>query len=326
MLSLNAAAVREATPWDELMAAIAELLGDGTAHVPQREIHDVGLPDGDTGSLLVMPAWIDRELLGVKAVTYYPSNAGTDVPSINAGYLLFDGQTGQLSAVLDGDELTLRRTAAVSALAADRLARSDARRLLVVGTGNLAPNLALAHAGVRDFEVVEVWGRNPRRAAATAQQLADHDLPAQPATSLDDAVERADVISCGTGSTSPLVRGDLLAPGTHVDLVGSFRADMRETDDASVMAATLFVDTLDGAVGAGDLAQPLDAGVISTSDIAADLASLVVGRHQGRTSDDEITLFKSVGFALSDLAAARLVHRRISTGALGAHNLGTPAS
>ena len=312
MLTLDAAAVREATPWNELIEAIAELLAGGTANVPQREMHDVGLPGGGTGSLLVMPAWLDAELLGVKAVTYFPSNTGTDLPTISAGYLLFDGTTGQLRATLDGDELTLRRTAAVSALAADRLARPDASRLLVVGTGKLAPNLALAHAAVRDFKTVEVWGRSPQRAAVTARQIVEHGLPAQPADSLDEAIGRADIVTCATGATSPLVSGALLEPGTHLDLVGSFRNDMREADDAAVLAATLFVDTLEGAVLAGDLAQPLASGVISSSDIAADLASLVTGSHSGRTSDAEITLFKSVGFALSDLAAARLVHRRIS--------------
>ena len=326
MLTLDAAAVRQSTPWHELMEAIERLLVDRNASVPQREIHDVGLPDGGTGSLLVMPAWVDREVLGVKAVTYYPSNAGTDLPTISAGYLLFDGQTGQLRAVLDGDELTLRRTAAVSALAADRLARPGARRLLVVGTGNLAPNLALAHAAVRDFDAVEVWGRSPQRAAATAQQLVDHGLPAQPAGSLEESIERADVVSCATGATSPLVRGALVRPGTHIDLVGAFRADMREADDEAISRATLFVDTLDGALGAVDLAQPLDAGVISVSDITADLASLAAGRHPGRTSDSEITLFKSVGFALSDLAAARLVHRRITSGAVGSPDAGASHS
>lgn len=318
MLALDAAAVREATPWSDLMEAIAELLAGGSANVPQREIHNVGLPGGGTGSLLVMPAWLDTELLGVKAVTYYPSNAGTDLPTISAGYLLFDGETGQLAAVIDGDELTLRRTAAVSALAADLLARADARRLLVVGTGNLAPNLALAHAAVRQLDAVEVWGRSPERAAATARRLVERGLPARPVEALDAAVGRADIVSCATGSVSPLVQGDLLRPGTHVDLVGAFRADMREADDTAVEAATLFVDTLDGAVLAGDLAQPLKGGIIAPGDIAADLASLVTRSHPGRTSDAEITLFKSVGFALSDLAAARVIHRRIGTRTLGA--------
>lgn len=326
MLALDAAAVRGATPWKELMDAIAELLSDGSANVPQREIHDVGLPGGGTGSLLVMPAWLDTELLGVKAVTYYPSNAGTDLPTISAGYLLFDGETGQLAAVIDGDELTLRRTAAVSALAADCLARADARRLLVVGTGKLAPNLAFAHAAARQFDAVEVWGRSPERAAATAQRLVEGGLPARPIEELDAAVERADIVTCATGATSPLLGGELLRPGTHVDLVGAFRADMRETDDAAVVAATLFVDTLEGAVLAGDLAQPLEGGAITIADIAADLASLVTGSHPGRTSEAEITLFKSVGFALSDLAAARVIQRRIGTATPGEPEPDSPSS
>ncbi len=326
MLTLDAAAVREATPWNELVEAIAELLADGSASVPQREIHDVGLPGGGSGSLLVMPAWLDTELLGVKAVTYYPSNAGTDLPTISAGYLLFDGETGQLAAVIDGDELTLRRTAAVSALAAGFLARADARRLLVVGTGNLAPNLAFAHAAVRRLDAVDVWGRSPERAAATARRLADGGLPAGPVEELDTAVERADIVSCATGATSPLLRGELLRPGTHVDLVGAFRADMREADDTAVKVASLFVDTLDGAVLAGDLAQPLEGGAIAVADIAADLASLATRSHPGRTSDAEITLFKSVGFALSDLAAARVIHRRIGTGTTEEPELDSPSS
>ena len=308
MHTLDAHAVRAATPWRELIDAIARMLVDDNVSVPNRQIHDVGLPDGGTGALLVMPAWIDRDVIGVKAVTYFPSNV--DMPTINAGYLLFDGRTGQLHAVLDGDELTLRRTAAVSALAAVHLARPDACRLLVVGTGKLAPNLALAHSSVRRFDTVEIWGRNPERADAVARQLADQGLPARPASSLDAALRRADIVSCATGATSPLVRGELLAPGAHLDLVGSFRADMREADDAAVTRTTLFVDTVDGAVQSGDLAQPLDAGIMSVGSIAADLRALTAGEHPGRSADDEITMFKSVGSALCDLAAARLALAR----------------
>ena len=345
--TLDAAAVRRATPWAELMAEIAQMLRDGDASVPQRQVYDIGLPaatrnpetagavadgpvdgsnggaaDGpeggsgsgsgnETGSLLVMPAWVDGELIGVKAVTYFPTNAAQALPTINAGYLLFDGRTGQMLAALDGDELTLRRTAAVSALAAGYLARTDATRLLVVGTGNLAPNLALAHCAVRSFDSVEVWGRQPPKAQELAQRLCDHCLPARAATDLDHAVEQADVITCATGATSPLIAGERLRPGTHLDLVGGFRADMREADDAAVRRATLFADTVAGATLAGDIAQPIAAGIITEQSIAADLAALVTDQHPGRTSPTEITLFKSVGFALSDLAAARLVHRHL---------------
>ena len=163
MRFLDAAAVRAATPWPELIAAIAEVLAEEHLNSPERHVHPVGLPDGGEGALLLMPAWIDRELIGVKTVTYFPSNAGTAVPTVNAAYQLLDGRTGQLSAVLDGDELTDRRTAAISALAADHLARADAERLLVVGTGRLSPNMARAHAAVRPLSTSSRSGAAGRR-------------------------------------------------------------------------------------------------------------------------------------------------------------------
>ena len=306
MRLLDAAAVRAATPWTELIAAIAEVLAEEHLTSPERHVHPVGLPDGGEGALLLMPAWIDRELIGVKTVTYFPSNAGTAVPTVNAAYQLLDGRTGQLSAVLDGDELTDRRTAAISALAADHLARAHAESLLVVGTGRLSPNMARAHAAVRPLTSIEVWGRRPEAAEAVAEQLRAEGLPARATTDLDAGVPSADIVSCVTGATSPLVRGDLLAPGSHLDLVGSFQPDMRESDDAAVARASIFVDTVAGALSSGDLAQPLAGGAIAEASIAADLRALATGDHPGRTTADEITLFKSAGFAAADLAAARL--------------------
>ena len=306
MRTLDAAAVRAATPWPELIAAIAEVLAEEHLNSPERHVHPVGLPGGGEGALLLMPAWIDRELIGVKTVTYFPSNAGTAVPTVNAAYLLLDGRTGQLSAVLDGDELTDRRTAAISALAADYLARADAERLLVVGTGRLSPNMTRAHAAVRPLTGIEIWGRRPEAAEAVAEQLRAEGLPARATADLDAGVQQADIVSCVTGATSPLVRGDLLAPGTHLDLVGSFQPDMRESDDAAATRATIFVDTVGGASLSGDLAQPLADGVITETSITADLRALATGDHPGRRSADEITLFKSAGFAAADLAAARL--------------------
>jgi len=306
MRILDAAAVRAATPWPELIAAIAEVLAEEHLSSPERHVHPVGLPDGGEGALLLMPAWIDRELIGVKTVTYFPSNAGTAAPTVNAAYQLLDGRTGQLRAVLDGDELTDRRTAAISALAADHLARADAERLLVVGTGRLSPNMARAHAAVRPLSSIEIWGRRPEAAEAVAEQLQAEGLPARVTTDLDAGVQAADIVSCVTGATSPLVRGELLAAGSHLDLVGSFQPDMRESDDAAATRATIFVDTVAGALLSGDLAQPLADGVITEASIVADLRALAAGDHPGRTSADEITLFKSAGFAAADLAAARL--------------------
>ena len=309
MRIFDAAAVRAATPWPELIAAVAEILTVEAAAAPERHIHPVALPAGGEGSLLVMPAWIERELIGVKTVTYFPSNAGGSIPTVNAAYTVFDGRTGRVLAALDGDELTARRTAAISALAASRLARADARRLLVVGTGALSPCMARAHAAVRPLTGIEIWGRRPKAAASVAERLRAEGLPAEASTDLDDSVRRADIVTCVTGATRPVVRGELLAPGAHLDLVGSFRPDMRESDDAAVVRATVFVDTVAGASISGDLAQPLADGVIAEASIAADLRAVVSGDHPGRTSDDEITLFKSAGFALADLATARLALR-----------------
>ena len=309
MRTLDAAAVRAATPWGDLIVAITETLAVEAVGAPERRLHQIGLPDGDTGSLLLMPAWVDGELIGVKAVTYFPSNAGTAVPTVNAAYLAFDGRTGQALAVLDGDELTARRTAAVSALAADRLARTDASRLLVVGTGVLSPNMARAHAAVRPLTEIEIWGRRTEAAETVAETLRAEGLPARPVVDLDYSVGRADIVSCVTGATSPLVRGELLKAGAHLDLVGSFQPEMRESDNAAAARATIFVDTVAGASMSGDLAQPLAEGLITEAAIAADLRTLASGEHPGRTSPDEITLFKSAGFAAADLAAARLALR-----------------
>ena len=317
METFDAAAVRAATPWPALMEAIAAALADPTAAAPARHVHPLALPGGAEGSLLVMPAWRAGDAIGVKAVTYFPTNAATASPTVNAGYLLFDGRSGRLAAVLDGDELTLRRTAAASALAARHLARTGVARLLVVGTGQLAPVVARAHACGRDLSAVEVWGRRAGRARAVVEDLARDGLPASVAGDLGAAVARADLISCVTGATAPLIAGRLLRPGAHLDLIGGFRPDMREADDETVRRAAVFVDTRPGALRSGDLAQPLAAGVIGESAILADLAELVTGAHPGRGAPEQVTLFKSAGFALADLATARLVRDSRPGGAGG---------
>lgn len=305
-------AVVAATPWPAMMDALAETLRAGGVTTPERQVHDLDQPDGSTGALLTMPSWAAAserglESIGVKLVTFFPANAGTDVPTINAVYVLFDGATGRPVATIDGDALTARRTAAISALAARYLARPDAASLLVVGTGQLAPNLAAAHAAGRGLDSIEIWGRNAAAAHRVAGRLRDEGLPARPTVELAEAVGRADIISCATGATSPLVQGQWLKAGAHLDLVGSFRPDMRESDDDAISRSTVFVDTVAGAVLAGDLAQPIEAGLFAASAIAADLADLAAGRHPGRTDDGENTFFKSAGFAAADLAAARMV-------------------
>jgi len=301
--------VEQLLPWDSLIAAIEQVVTEDGAFAPERTVHTVPDGDGNDAAFLMKPGWVAGDVIAVKAVTFFPNNGKLDLPTINAGVLLFSGANGTFLGACDGNVLTTRRTAAASAVAAKRLARADAKRLLVVGTGALAPMTARAHCAVRDYEVVEVWGRNSDKAREMANNLITESIPARVAEDLDAAVAQADVITCSTGSTSPLVKGALLQPGVHVDLIGAFTPQMRESDDDVVRRSTVFADTRADGTLAGDLAQPIAAGIISLEDIAGDLAELVGGTHPGRTSDEEITMFKSAGFALEDVAAARLVFR-----------------
>ena len=298
--------LQERLGWTRLIEAIETELKAGRVASPERSNIAIPLPDGSTANLLIMPAWIEGEAIGVKIVTFFPGNGAKGLATINATYALFDGADGRFQAVIEGDELTARRTAAASALAARFLARGDAARLLVVGTGQLSAKIAAAHASVRAYERIEIHGRRPEKAFAVVATLQAAGLPAVVSENLEASVRASDVVSCVTSSSAPLILGAWVRPGTHVDLVGAFKADMRESDDDLVRAASLFVDFRPGAVKAGDLAQPIEAGLIAEADILADLAELARGKHPGRRSNEEITLFKSAGFSLLDLAAARL--------------------
>ncbi|MEM8707155.1 MAG: ornithine cyclodeaminase family protein [Actinomycetota bacterium] len=295
-----------ALPWGPLIESIERILVEPDAVAPPRTLHTV--PDGAGGdaTFLMKPGWVAGEIIGVKAVTVFPDNGAQDLPMVQAGVLLFDGATGSLVGACEANTLTTRRTAAASAVAAKRLARPDTRRLLVVGTGALAPMAVQAHAFVFDLDTIEVWGRDLDKAAGVVAAVADHGIEASVAADLDAAVAEADLISCVTGAIDPLVKGVLLRPGTHVDLIGGFNASMREADDDVVRRASVFVDTYDDAAVAGDIAQPLASGLLESRDLLADLAELVAGTHPGRTHTGEITMFKSAGTALEDLAAARL--------------------
>lgn len=309
--------VAAALPWDVLIKAIENVVTDKQAFAPSRTVHMVPAPDeaASDGALLLKPGWVVGDVIAVKVVTHFADNGAAGLPTVNAGVMLFSATNGVFLGACDGNELTTRRTAAASAVAAKRLARSDARRLLVVGTGALSPMAVQAHCAVRDYERVDVWGRDPAKAHAVVDWLA-HDAggagdgasrSVNVADDLDAAVAEADVISCVTGATEPLVKGKLLSPGTHVDLIGSFTPQMRESDDDVVRRAGVWVDTRADGTLAGDIAQPLESGLLSMDDIRGDLAELVAGTAPGRGDDTEITMFKSAGIALEDVAAARLV-------------------
>jgi ornithine cyclodeaminase len=228
---------------------------------------------------------------------------------VGAVYALFDARNGAPLALFDGEEITARRTAGASAYAASRLARADARHLVLVGSGRLARGLVEAHALVRPIERVSLWSRTPEHARATAAAMQAEGLPVTAIRDLEGAVRSADIVCCATLSTVPLVLGAWLAPGVHLDLIGAFKANMRETDGAAIARAdVLVVDHRAAALAeGGDIVQAIAGGEIRPESIAADLADLARGRHPGRTRADEITVFKSVGFALEDLAAAEAV-------------------
>ncbi len=304
----SAADVHAALPWPQLAQALSVAFVSGDTEVPLRHAHALG----DGGTLLLMPAW-SGTALGVKQVTVMPGVAARGLRTVQASYLLSDRISGALLALLDGEALTLRRTAAASALAAQHLARKDARTLLMVGAGHLAPWLVRAHAALRPgLSRVWVWARRAEAAEALALQLRAEGLDATAKTDLASAVAQADMISCATTATTPVVQGAWLRPGVHLDLVGAFRSDMREVDDAAVARCDrIVVDTRAGALAeAGDLVQPLARGVITPERITGDLAELLRGECAGRGDSDQITLFKSVGTALEDLVAAQLVVQR----------------
>jgi ornithine cyclodeaminase/alanine dehydrogenase-like protein (mu-crystallin family) len=301
----SAEEIHRALDYPSLVEALRETFMQG-ASAPVRHAHVVNEAEG--ARLLLMPAWREGRELGVKIVTVFPRNPGRGVPTVSALYVLMDGATGHPLALLDGEAITLRRTGAASALASVHLSRADSRTLLIVGAGRLAPYMAAAHCAVRAFGRVLVWGRSQERAENVARRLSGENLPAQAVADLPKAAGEADVICCATTAREPVLLGEWVRPGTHVDLVGAFASDMRESDDALIARAEIFVDTFGGALKeAGDLLQPLARGAITRDALRAELADLVSGRHPGRTAPDPITLFKSVGAAIEDLCAARLV-------------------
>jgi ornithine cyclodeaminase len=295
--------------------------------MPVRHHHAIPAPTGPGSTdalLLLMPAWTmpPRERgqpagrIGIKVATVFPDNGLKGLPAVCAQYLLLDGGTGEPLALLDGAMLTKRRTACASGLASRFLSRSDSRRLLMIGTGALAPELIRVHCKLRPIEEVAIWGRTAAHAEALASRLAQslpgslgRPVAVRAVTDRAAAVSAADIISCATLSRTPLVEGAWLRPGQHVDLIGAYTPDMRESDDAAVRMAQVFVDTRAGALKeAGDIVQPLQADQIEDDDVLADLYELSRGQHRGREPGDGqgITLFKSVGAALEDLAAAEL--------------------
>ncbi len=312
MLNLDAESIANALPYDQLIAALDAAFKAG-ATVPDRTHLEIEVPGNADGTLLLMPCWQTSGNLGVKIATVFPGNAARDLSAVYASYFLMDAGTGEPIAVMDGTELTLRRTAAASALASTYLSRGDSNTLLMVGTGNLAPYLITAHAAARPIDKVLIWGRREEAAKDVETRLSPASFETSVVTDLKAAVDSADIISCATLAREPLIKGDWLQKGQHLDLVGAYKPDMRETDSAALTRARVYVDTISGALSeAGDILQAIREEAIKEKDIEGDLQKLTRRQCEGRTSQEEITLFKSVGTALEDLAAAELVMRNHS--------------
>jgi ornithine cyclodeaminase len=319
MLTLSAADVDRALTFAGLVETLRKAFHDGAVQ-PVRHHHTIERPEGAASTLLLMPAWSDFNAagtsaggyIGVKVVTVSPDNNRIGKPAVMGLYLLLDGTTGEPCALIDGQRLTQWRTACASALAATYLARDDASRLLMVGAGALSRFLAKAHSAVRPITSVRVWNRTPENAQKVAADLRAEGLPAEAAGDLEAELAEADIVSSATITAEPLIKGRLLKPGAHVDLVGGFTPTMREADDDAIRRSRVFVDTRGGATKeAGDIVQPLASGVLKLEDIAGDLYDLTRGAAKGREGAEEITLFKSVGAAIEDLAAGIAVYEKL---------------
>jgi ornithine cyclodeaminase/alanine dehydrogenase-like protein (mu-crystallin family) len=297
----------KALDWPSLIEAI-RLGFQREASSPPRPHYTIPVPGTADATLLLMPAWTVGGFIGIKTATVFPGNSLRGEPAVNSHYLLIDARDGRPVASFDGSELTARRTAAASALASIYLSRKDSERLLVMGTGKLAPLLAAAHASVRPIRWIRVWGRNRSKAEQLAGSLRANGFDAKAADDAETEVGRADIISCATLSRVPLVLGQWMKPGCHLDLVGAFTPEMREADDEAIAGSSVFVDTRAGATKeAGEIVQAIASGATRIDDIRGDLFDLANGRVSGRTSPGEMTVFKSVGCSLEDLIAAELV-------------------
>ena len=304
--------IREQTDYPELIAALRKAFAQQAIETPLRHHHQYPNPEaGVDSTLLLMPSWQAGKELGVKIITVSPENSRLQLPAIQGAYLYFDATTGSLRALIQAKSLTTKRTAAASALASSYLSRPDTASLLMIGTGALAPELIQAHAAVRPIQEVYIWGRSPEKAARLSQQLSTTSLNCTPVKSLEDYLGQVDIISCATLSRTPLVLGEYLRQGQHIDLVGAYLPDSRESDDKCIQKSRIFLDTYEGGLKeSGDIVIPLKSGLLQAADIQADLFELASGKKAGRQSVNEITIFKSVGHALEDLAAAGYYYQK----------------
>jgi ornithine cyclodeaminase/alanine dehydrogenase-like protein (mu-crystallin family) len=309
MLIISDEKIRENLSYPGLIDALKRIFQSNYT-MPLRHHHFYKTAEGKDNTLILMPVW-NHDFIGMKQVTVAPANTELGIPSIFARYILSNARTGEPLAMMNAAELTSRRTACTSALAADYLARKNAKNLLIVGSGKVAQHLAFAYAAVRQLEKISIWARNTEKMHAMVAELQAAGLPAQAVENLETAVKEADVVSCATLSETPIIKGAWVQEGTHLDMIGSHKPNTREADNEALLKSTVFVDSRMGALHeTGDLAIPIAEGIFKEEQVKADITELIRGEHPGRSNEKEITFFKSAGLAVEDLAAALLVYEQ----------------
>jgi len=306
MHHFDSKAVEKALPYPLLAKALAQGLEQAIEAPPRSHL----TPNHDASCVLIMPAWRPHQLMGVKLVSVWPGNNAKGESAVSGVYVLISCDNGHPVAVLDGTALTLRRTAAAAALAARKLARENSRTLAMLGTGALSVPLVQAHVDVMPFDKVLVWGRQASKAQAVVAQLQQQGIAASVATDLEQTLAQADVVAAATTATEAFIRADWVRPGTHLGLIGAFTAQMAEAEPALMSLAQVFADSRSAVLEkGGEVFQAIQQGLIAPAAILAELAELAAQpeRYWRRDAQD-ITVFKSVGFASLDLIAAELVY------------------
>ncbi|WP_452229654.1 ornithine cyclodeaminase family protein [Lacinutrix sp. MEBiC02404] len=314
ILQIDADFMEQNTVFTELIQEIKQCFSNKSILVPMRHHHDFPNPTvNKDSSLLLMPAWHPNKNAGVKIVTVSPENGPFNLPAIQGVYIYLDAIKGNIKAILEAKSLTAKRTAAASALASVYLSKQNASSMLMIGTGALSANLIQAHASVRPIQTVYIWGRNYEKAKAIASSLKNENFTVQAIQTIEEKIADVDIISCATLSKTPLILGAYLKKGQHIDLVGAYKPDMREADDATIKKASVYVDTFQGGLKeSGDIVIPLKNGTLKEEDIKGDLFGLTSNTTKGRQNENEITVFKSVGHAIEDLAAANYYYNKFT--------------
>ncbi|MCJ8303204.1 ornithine cyclodeaminase family protein [Shewanella sp.] len=316
MQIIDADTVHQTLNFPTLISELRETFSK-PAGMPQRQVFSLDEGSSHSDAFAVLPSWNDKTI-AVKAFTYFPDNPAksSELESLYSKIMIFDRKTGVPQALVDGTSVTYWRTAAISALGADFLARRDASKLLVFGTGRLASFMALAHASIRPINEISIWGRDPNKAQSIVEavSLARPDIKVTVCDDVEKSVKAADIISCATGSPTPLFNGDWVQAGTHTDFVGNHNHDKRECDTGLILKSSVYVDSkINVFAEAGELLIPVAEGVYSIDSVVGELAQLCKNQVSGRKSEQEITLFKTVGTALADLVGAQLVYSQLKS-------------